>query len=221
MLNILFSELSAIEILIYAVSFLLAITIALSMHEYAHAYVAVKQGDMTPKALGRLTLNPFKHLDPLGFMFLLFFGFGWARPVIINPTKFKNYRLGMFLTSIAGVTVNFIMAFLSAGMLVLVTIYFNNTNNASLFLQVFFTFMTIINIGLGVFNLFPIYPLDGFNILASFLRPISPILIFMRKYGTYILLGLVISGVLSIAMSHIMGGIEAPFIAFWNWVFGV
>ncbi|MCK9574949.1 MAG: site-2 protease family protein [Clostridia bacterium] len=221
MLDILLSDMSGIQILIYLLSFLLAILFALSLHEYAHAYIAVKQGDITPKALGRLSLNPLRHIDPLGFLFLMLFGFGWAKPVPINPTKFKNFRKGLFLTSIAGVTMNLILAIFSMGFLVLTNKYFNNNNNASLFLLIFFLQFTYINIGLAIFNLLPIYPLDGFNMLVSCLKFNSPFLNFMRKYGTYILLGLMISGLLSIGISYVIDFIANPLEMFWNWVFSI
>ena len=221
MLDIILSDMSGIEILIYSVSFLLAIMLAFSLHEFSHAYVAVKQGDLTPKAFGRLTLNPFRHIDPLGFMLLILVGFGWAKPVPINPLKFKNYRRGLFLTSIAGVTTNLILAFFSMGLLILTTKYFNNNNYSSLFLMVFFTYFTYLNIGLCVFNLLPIYPLDGYNVLVSLLKPTNQLLMFIRKYGLYIILGLMLSQILSIGLSYLVDYIAYPFEQFWNWIFNV
>ena len=88
-----------------------AVIFVLAPHEWGHAFVATKCGDGTPAAYGRLTLNPIKHLDPVGFICCALVGFGWAKPVPINPMNFKNYRRGLFLTAIAGVAVNYIVAF--------------------------------------------------------------------------------------------------------------
>jgi len=221
MLDIILSNMSGIEILIYSVSFLLAIMLAFGLHEFSHAYVAVKQGDLTPKAFGRLTLNPFRHIDPLGFMLLILVGFGWAKPVPINPLKFKNYRKGLFFTSIAGVTTNLILAFFSMGLLFLTTKYFNNNNYSSMFLMVFFTYFTYLNIGLFVFNLLPVYPLDGYNVLVSLLKPTNKLLMFIRKYGMYIILGLMLSQILSIGLSYLVEYIAYPFEQFWSWIFNI
>ena len=82
--------------------------ISLAMHEFAHGFVAYKMGDPTPKMAGRVTLNPFKHLDLMGFLFFIFFGFGWAKPMPVNPLNFKKYKKGVRLVSIAGVLTNFL-----------------------------------------------------------------------------------------------------------------
>ena len=98
---------------IYAgIAMLLVLIISLSLHEFGHAYVAYKQGDITPKYQGRVTLNPLAHIDPIGFLCCALFGFGWAKPVEINPLKFRNYKSGIFKVSIAGVTANLILSFL-------------------------------------------------------------------------------------------------------------
>ena len=96
---------------IYYLSSILAVIFVLCPHEWGHAFAATKCGDGTAKAYGRLTLNPIKHLDPLGFVCCALVGFGWAKPVPINPYNFKNYRKGLFLTAIAGVLVNYLIAF--------------------------------------------------------------------------------------------------------------
>ena len=104
------TEIQLSQIIAMIMGYFFAVIIAFSLHEFAHASVAFKLGDPTPKALGRLTLNPIKHLDPFGFIGLIFFGFGWAKPVAVNPLNFKHYRRDMFLVSVSGVITNVILA---------------------------------------------------------------------------------------------------------------
>lgn len=152
----------------------IAIIFTLVTHEIAHGYIALLNGDDTAKNLGRLSPNPLKHLDPLGTLSMLLFRFGWAKPVPINPNKFKNYRLGMFTVSIAGIVVNLFTAFISI-------ILLNFVRNIILinFLRALVSYGIIF----AVFNLIPIPPLDGSKILASLL-PIK-FTNFMYKYQRY------------------------------------
>ena len=136
--------------------------IAIVFHELAHGYTAYLLGDNTAKREGRLSFNPIKHIDPVGFIFMLVFRFGWAKPVPINPMNFKHRKRDTFLVSIAGVVTNFILALLSA----LIIAYAPITNDI-LFNIVLTTLWY--NIMLGVFNLLPFPPLDGSKIVASFL----------------------------------------------------
>lgn len=148
----------------------MAALVALTIHEFAHGYVAYKLGDDTAKSLGRLSLNPIKHLDPFGAICMILFHFGWANPVPINPTNFKNPRKGFAITAIAGPATNLIVGFFTAFLYLLFYSIFRETGNAFidnfeinvlLFLLYFFS----INIGLGVFNLIPVPPFDGSRIL--------------------------------------------------------
>ncbi len=143
------------------------IIIGLSFHEFAHAYAAVKLGDDTPKYQGRLTLDPFKHLDPVGFICLLFFRFGWAKPVMINPRNFKNTRRDDTIVSLAGPLMNLVVAIIS-----LIIMRILMSVNPYMFLQngyvlTIIQYIAYINIVLMVFNLIPIPPLDGHHILAN------------------------------------------------------
>lgn len=148
----------------------MAALVALTIHEFAHGYVAYKLGDDTAKSYGRLSLNPMKHLDPFGTLCMIFFHFGWAKPVPINPRNFKNPRKGFALTAIAGPATNIVVGFFTAFLYLLCLSSFKETNvtfinnleiNILLFLLYFFS----INIGLGIFNLIPIPPFDGSRIL--------------------------------------------------------
>lgn len=152
------------------------VLIALTFHEFAHAWAAVKLGDDTPKIQGRLSLNPFDHMDPIGFVFLIVAGFGWGKPVQIDSRNFNGkYSISKAeaIVSAAGPIMNFILAFL---FMVLYYILFSTTNIlsglTSQWQQVIYisiTYIISINIGLGVFNLIPLPPLDGSKILMHFL----------------------------------------------------
>jgi Zn-dependent protease len=209
--------------MIYLVAFLFAVVISITCHEFSHGYVALKQGDDTAKLAGRLTLNPLAHFDLFGFLSFLLFGFGWAKPVPINPLRFKEYRKGIFLTSIAGIVCNIFLAFFSAGGYVLfcnIAVAESSTfvKFVVLFFQYFFYLMCTINISLFVFNLLPIAPLDGYNLVASLSPANSKFVRFMRKYGVIILIVLVISTLLNFVLSYVVDFLRKPFIDFWEWV---
>lgn len=148
-----------------------AILLALTVHEYAHGYVAYKLGDNTAKIQGRLSLNPIKHLDPIGAVFLLLFRFGWAKPVPINPRNFKNAKKGFAITAIAGPTANLILAFLSAFLYLCFDYLFITLGSFSVIgiLAQFFFLLHSVNVGLAIFNLIPIPPLDGSRLLSIIL----------------------------------------------------
>lgn len=181
---------SAVEIIVLTVAFALAAIIAIVFHEWAHAFVAYKQGDLTPKTYNRLSLNPINHLDLFGFFSFFIIGFGWAKPVPVNPLKFKNYKKGIVLVSLSGVVANFILAFLFAGLYALSTLL-KGSSMLILFIQQFLYFAVSINISLLVFNILPIYPLDGFNVISVLFKKESKFYKFMIQYGNIILLTLV------------------------------
>lgn len=148
-----------------------AILVALSMHEFAHAFVAYKLGDASQKERGRLSLNPFRHLDPMGTICLLFFRFGWAKPVQVDPYFFRNRKEGMIWTAIAGPLMNLIMGFV---MILLFAFSFKagwmlSDNPILSYISYFFNICAVINVGLGIFNLIPIPPLDGSKVLMGLL----------------------------------------------------
>ena len=149
------------------------LVVSFSVHEAAHAFVATKEGDMTPKAYGRLTLNPIKHIDPFGFVMLILIGFGYAKPVPVNPYNFRRGRLSDFLVSSAGIATNLLLA-LVFGLLwsvfeVFAPAAIYSPNFFSVFLQVLLFYGIIINIMLAIFNLVPIPPLDGYRMLSAML----------------------------------------------------
>ena len=213
MLNFI-NDLSGTEIISAGLALILVLVISLSLHEFGHAFVAYKQGDMTPKIMGRVTLNPLAHIDPIGFVCCALFGFGWAKPVEINPIKFRNYKKGLFLTSIAGVTINIILAFLGCGIYYICLRFLPLTNGFNLFLLYFGMFMYTINLSLFVFNLLPVYPLDGFNCIAALTKYDNKFVNFMRKYGTLILIIVLIFG--DILLFQLVQWIVTPLEMLWR-----
>ncbi|MFZ5353529.1 MAG: site-2 protease family protein [Bacillota bacterium] len=169
------------------------ILIGLTFHEFAHGYVAYILGDDTAKLRGRLTLNPIAHLDPLGFLALLLAGFGWAKPVPVNPLMFRERKKGMILVSLAGPLMNFFIAFVTL-IIIYISYYVFNIEN-----EIYNLIMNLIyqvNIGLGVFNLIPVPPLDGSKILAGFLPyKYEYQMIRMQQYSYIILIVLLYTGI--------------------------
>lgn len=190
----------AISTIIQYLAAIIAVIFVFAPHEFAHAFVAYKCGDATAKMRGRMTLNPLKHLDIYGFILCALAGFGWAKPVPINPANFKNYRKGLFLTSVAGVIANYIIAFFGYLLFVVVTLFFPEGNLAvsyiHYFFQILFLDLFIFNLGVFIFNLLPLYPLDGYRIVESVTRGINPVQRFLRTYGMYILIALVLESFL-------------------------
>ncbi len=146
-----------------------AIVLCLSVHEAAHGGMAYVLGDRTARESGRVTLSPMAHIDPWGFVCLLLFGFGWARPVPVNISNFKNRRLGMALTALAGPLANLITAF--AGSCVLIGIFESNAGPQAIMysISLFIRIVVSMSVGLFVFNLIPVHPLDGSRVLDAFL----------------------------------------------------
>ena len=169
-----------------------ALLIALTLHELAHGYVAYRLGDPTAKQQGRLTLNPLKHIDPIGLLALWLVGFGWAKPVPVNPMYFKgDRRRGMFLVGLAGPATNFVLAFLFAFLMRVPALQSPNM----LFLL---ELSLIYNVFFGVFNLLPLPPLDGSKVIAYFLPQSAVVqLNQLEQYGPLLLMLLIFTGMLS------------------------
>lgn len=140
--------------------------LALVLHEYAHARVAVAMGDFTPKLTGRLTLNPMAHIDPIGLLMLLVCRFGWAKPVMVNPRNFKDMKKGNILVALAGPAANFLTAFVTL-FIMMVLFKFGMLNTVGI--KTVLSMIVLFNINFGIFNLIPLPPLDGSKILLEFL----------------------------------------------------
>jgi len=173
------------------VLYLIALFVALSVHEAAHAWMADRLGDPTARLQGRITLNPLKHIDLYGLMFLLFFGFGWGRPVEYDPFNLKNPRKDGAIISLAGPASNILFAIILSVLLRL----FNLFQLSDIFVIGSYLFypLIIMNVSLGLFNLIPIYPLDGFGIVAGFLsREKAEEWFQLKRYGMIFLILLII-----------------------------
>lgn len=189
------------------------ILFSLTVHEIAHGYTAYKLGDPTAKSLGRLSLNPLKHLDPIGALCMLLFGFGWAKPVPINTRYFKKPRGGMALTALAGPLSNLLMslvAFIGLSYVLVLggTQAFSPEINGVRFLYIFFQVFCTLNLGLAIFNLVPVPPLDGSRILLVFLP--DKLYFGVMRYERYIYLALLVClylGVLNAPLNAAMRGV--------------
>lgn len=216
MLSNLFSA-EALKLMLYRVP---AIMLALSFHEYAHAYAAYKKGDPTAYNLGRMTLNPLRHVDPFGILMLLLVGFGWAKPVPINPRNFRNIRRDEIVVSLAGVFTNFVLAFLATGVYVFIAFVLRVQNE--LVLNLLLPLVTI-NLSLCIFNLIPIPPLDGYHVLENLLiRRVNPnFFLYFERYGNFILIALLLTGALTGVLSTLISAIVSGFLTFYSLIFGL
>jgi len=194
---------------------ILALVFSLSFHEFSHAYVAYKLGDNTAAYQGRLTLNPLVHLDLFGSLMLLFVGFGYAKPVPVNPINLRNPRVDMMKVAFAGPASNLLLCLIGCSLMRFIGInelteviaykrIFNSTG------QILFTFSTI-NMILAVFNMIPIHPLDGGQIFGGFLDKVNPNFSYkLRAYGPQILMGIIFFGIFT--GFSLIGIIITPFI---------
>ncbi len=172
---------------------LVTLAIAFTAHEFAHAYMAYKFGDNTAKNQGRLTLNPLRHIDPIGALFIILVGFGWAKPVPVNRFFFKNPRMNSIIVSIVGPLSNLVLAFL--GILIMYALAVSGLiANVPEYILYFFDIFIPLNILLFVFNLLPFPPLDGYRIIEELVPPaVRPRMTEYEQYGALIFLILVIT----------------------------
>ena len=196
----------------YIIFRVVAVLAAITLHEVAHGYIAYRCGDPTAKMLGRLSLNPLKHMDPIGTISLFLLGFGWAKPVPVNPRNFSNYRRDDFLVSIAGVTVNLTLFIISTALLVGIHKWTDSVVVG--YLYQFLNMFATINLALGVFNLLPIPPLDGFHVLNDTLLK-GRLQMSQQFYYTskMILILLVVSGMLNGILTTVMSALQS---GVWN-----
>ncbi len=194
-----------LELMIGLFSRLFVVFCTMPIHEYAHALIATKLGDETPRLSGRLTLNPLAHVDLLGALMIFLCGFGYAKPVSVNPRNFKDPKKGMALTALAGPISNLLMGFFFVFLSVLVQTVFYKLDMMLLYPMVsFLYFAAAINVNLAVFNLLPIPPLDGSRIL-QLLIPAKHYYKFLQyeRYVVIVVFILILSGVLSTPLAII------------------
>ncbi len=185
------------DYLIQLIARFLAAVIVLTLHEFAHAFVAWKCGDPTAKFSGRMSLNPMRHFDPMGMVLFALAGFGWAKPVPVNPGNFKKYRSGCFWTSAAGVITNYISAFVFFPLYFLVARYFYGATYGHVLVFWIVFYLYACSLSFCVFNLLPFYPLDGFRMVDALNKKRGKVYRFLRNYGYYILLGLIFLNILA------------------------
>ena len=190
------SSLSMGQNLTYILILAFCVLFSLSVHEFSHGLAAYAVGDKTAKYSGRLSLNPLAHLDPFGAICLFLFGFGWAKPVPVNPWNFKNKKGGMILTALAGPFSNFLLAFIAMVIYTLLGgLRFSSASFGFTLASVFYElayYMIMLNLGLGLFNLIPIPPLDGSKVLTAILPERTYFkLMDYERYGFIILIILI------------------------------
>ena len=171
------------------------IIVGFTVHEFAHAFVASRLGDATAKEMGRFTLNPLKHIDPIGFILLVTAGFGWAKPVLIDRSRLQNPRRDDVLISVAGPASNFLLSIIGTGVLAVLLYAVPLTGSPAYSWALHaLTAGIYVNLGLGVFNLIPIPPLDGSHVLLQALNIKDEVNIrLFYKYGTILLLAVIVA----------------------------
>jgi len=176
-----------------------AALLSVIFHELCHGYIAYRLGDPTAKAEGRLSVNPLKHIDPIGLLSLILFRFGWAKPVHVDMRYFKKPKIGMALVALAGPLSNFLLALLS--MLILCLMAFFSVE--AIWLYTFFAYLAMISLGLGIFNLIPVPPLDGSKLFGALLpdRLYYKVLRYER-YGMLVLIALLYLGWLNLPLGY-------------------
>jgi len=178
-----------------------AVFLAMSFHEFAHAWTADKLGDDTPRNQGRITLDPLVHIDWVGLILFALIGYGWAKPVQINPSKFSNKKLGDILVALSGPAANFLLAV--AGTLLSVALSIIKVSSPAMNTILSVTdYIIYLNIVFGLLNLLPIPPLDGYKIIKNLLfRSNIRFFLIYERYGTYILIAFLLLGLFDIAIS--------------------
>ena len=212
------------ETLLGILALLMALFIAIPFHEFAHAWVAKKQGDYTAVAYKRCTPAALAHFDLVGFLMMMLFGFGWAKPVPINSNNFKNGRKSQFLVSIAGVVMNLLLGifFLFVYMLMFkIAPAFYVSSVYGYLLGMFLIYSFSLNFGLAIFNLIPIYPFDGYNIIDSMCRYDNAYLRFAKRYSYFIFILLIITGVYDIFYSYVIDKLYYVLVSLFSKILGL
>ena len=209
----------SIESIIYALP---GVIVAMTFHEFAHAWVATKLGDDTPRLQGRLNLNPMSHIDPVGILCLAFLGFGWGRPVQINSRNFDGkYSLSKAeaMVAAAGPVMNFIIAFIFLIIYGVMGLTITTMTSTTKIIYSIIISIISVNIGLGVFNLIPVYPLDGSKVLSHFLPYKARMWMMDNQFLLTIILFVVVFGtnIMGYISSYVLAGMTYAV----DWIFGL
>lgn len=213
-----------VDVLVGIVALIMALCIAIPFHEFAHAWVAKREGDYTAAAYKRCTPAALAHFDITGFLMMLIFGFGWAKPVPVNPQNFKRGRKSQFWVSIAGILMNLILGILFLFIFMLIirideNFFYNSTYGYML--GMFLVYSFYLNFGLAIFNLLPIYPFDGYNVIDSMCKYENGYLRFAKKYSTIIFVILIFSGIYSLVYNYLLSGLFDLFSGLFSKILGL
>jgi len=191
---------SFVGTLLILCAYISALLLSMSVHEFGHAFAANKEGDMTARIMGRYTLAPFSHIDISGIIFLLLFGYGWAKPVPVEPRNFKNGKISQLKVYSAGIVTNLIVGTIFAVIYSLIYVFVPSFFVFSLYgeaVAYFLKLMVVLNFIFAFFNLLPFNSFDGYRLVATVSKPYNKFLLFMRKYSFIILLVSIFTGIIT------------------------
>lgn len=209
------------NVVIALVSLVMAIFVAMPVHEFAHAFAAKREGDYTAVACKRYTLAPLAHFDVKGFIFLLLFGFGWAKPVPVDSRNFKNGRKSQFKVAIAGVFANILLGVIFLFIYMLIFKFAPNFYYSNFYGNLLYEFLNYsisLNFMLAFFNILPIYPFDGFKIIESFCKRENVYLEFIKRYSFWIYIILIFSGLYSLYYKLTAVNLMEALIKLFSWI---
>lgn len=216
-------EVSFLYTLVYIVAMVMALFVAMPFHEFAHAAAAKREGDYTAVAYRRYTLAFHRHFDWRGFLFLLLFRFGWAKPVPIDERNFRRGKKSKFFVSIAGIFANLILGIVFLFLQLLIYRFFPNVFEIPVYgflLEMFLEISVSLNFMLVFFNLLPIYPLDGYKIVESFCKYDNKFLDFMKRYSFIIFLVVAFTGLYSLFYEMTAGLLYTGLFKLFTWILG-
>ena len=225
LISLLQLDLPAMYLFAILIAYLVVLLFSISVHEFAHGFMAYRNGDLTAKYAGRLTLNPFKHFNAYGFVCLVVLGFGWADPVPVNPLYFNRGKRSMFQVAVSGIVSNLVLAIFFALIYSALATFAYEFLMGSTFWSLLIYFLVMygvqINLSLAVFNLLPFYPLDGSKILELILKPNNKILQFLQRYSLLIMIALIFFGVISFIIEIASSFLGTGMIVMWSWLFNI
>ncbi len=214
-----------LTMLAVVIAFLSALFICMPFHEFAHAHAAYKEGDLTAKFMGRYTLAPFAHIDWMGLILLLICGIGYAKPVPVDSRNFKRGKKSALRVAVAGVLANLLIGVVACLVFSLLINFwpalFTSYGFFSELYYYFFQYLISLNFMFAFFNILPIYPLDGFRLVEAFTKPYNGYVRFVKTYGFWITLVLLLTGILELYINFFAGGLANLIMKGFNALFGL